>query len=229
MAVTPDGTGDWVAEQDGTVLSLGEAAGHGSLRNVPPTAPGDLDRRHAGLGDLRPPVPERVVRLRHQLAPVQGAALARHRRPARAAVLPGRDHRLHRRRRRGRRLGGRCRQPVPAGRGAVGSPGQGHRRCPLQPLHVPQLADLVRHDRPAGPVRHLRRLLGRQAGDVPCVQLRLQLGPDGHAVRRQPGRLLAGVVARHRERHLRAVLVLRPDAQLAHHPGRARLPALRRR
>jgi hypothetical protein len=39
MAVTPDGTGDWVAEQNGTVVNLGAAEPRGSLAHVQGTAP----------------------------------------------------------------------------------------------------------------------------------------------------------------------------------------------
>jgi len=39
MAVTPDGTGDWVAERNGTVVSLGAAPAHGSLSRTQGTAP----------------------------------------------------------------------------------------------------------------------------------------------------------------------------------------------
>ena len=62
------------------------------------------------------------------------------------------------------------------------SPGQRkanrHRRRALRPLHVPQLPLAVGHDRPAGTRRDMRRLLRHQAGGLPRLQLRLQLGRD---------------------------------------------------
>ena len=39
MAITPDGTADWMAEENGTVLSLGAATARGSLAKVQATAP----------------------------------------------------------------------------------------------------------------------------------------------------------------------------------------------
>ena len=39
LAVTPDGTGDWMAEENGTVLSFGTAAVHGTLTGTLATSP----------------------------------------------------------------------------------------------------------------------------------------------------------------------------------------------
>jgi hypothetical protein len=39
LAVTPDGTGDWMAEENGTVLSFGTAAVHGTLTGTIATSP----------------------------------------------------------------------------------------------------------------------------------------------------------------------------------------------
>ena len=76
MAVTPDGTGglDGGGERHGLEPRrrhrprlARQSAGH---------RPGHLDRRHARRRRLAPAVPERLFRLRHQLAPVQGPEVA---------------------------------------------------------------------------------------------------------------------------------------------------------
>ena len=88
---TAPGTG-WPQRRHGPELRA-RAVGHGSLTGVPPQLARHLDRRHAGR--RRPPplqYPSGLVRLRHQLAPVQrtDVARARWRCPGRPLIPPGR-------------------------------------------------------------------------------------------------------------------------------------------
>ena len=101
----------------------------------------------------------------------------------------------------------------------------GHRMTSTCSSTPPQ--DLTRStNRPGG---DMRGVLRHQTGDVSCLQLRLQLGADRHELRRLGRCLVSYVVARHRKRHLWPVLVVQPDEQRTHDPGRDRLPAMDKR
>ena len=225
MAVTGNGSGDWLAESNGTVLPLGTATAHGSDSVPPASRVVSIAAMPAVAGSSYLQVPQGLLRLRHQLAPVRRAEIAEDRPAPGTAESSLRHGRLHRRRRRRGRMGDRVAEPVPAGRGAMGREGEEAQSFALRPVHLPQLPVVFRHDRPERPGGNLRRVLGHPAGVLPRLQLRLQLGEDRQAVRRLSGRGVAHVVARHRERHLRPVLVVPPGAQRQDDPGCARLPA----
>ena len=204
----------------------GRVQRNGSPRSAPrpPTArsrcaPGSpvtsIAAMPAVAGSSSPAVPEGLLRLRHQLAPVRGA-----RGRPKTVPLPGPPNH-------------------PSGTvdftvavvgvdgWAIGSQNpclraevqwaEKARKPNGAPYDLYMFLNspvVVRHDRPEGAGGHLRQVLGHRQESCLAYNYGYNSARIARQLRRLAGRGLAHVVARHRKRHLWPVLVVRPDAQL---------------
>ena len=199
---TAPGTG-WPSRTARSSTSAPPTA-HGSLTTVPRTSPvTSIAAMPVVAGRLAPASTRAgIVRLRHQLAPVHRAAVARRRSP-----LPGPpsypagtlDYTVAVVGVDGWAVG--VDNPCLAAEVAVGRAGaKGTDGAPVRPLHVPQLA----RRRPTrstrqGPDGTCAEFSGSRAGDLPRLQLRLQLGrgsPCSTPARRAPRRRCGGSTSR---------------------------------